>query len=178
MTRHELRTPRPSLRAWREGDREPFTAMNADPEVMRWFPSTTSGEHCDLGVDRFSVHHDEHGYPAWALEVLDSARGAAPFIGFLGPVRPSFDPPFSHTVPGVEIGYRRARPWWGAGLTTEAGRALVQFAFLEAGLAEVVSVTVSPDIRTQAVMHRFGLRYDGVVGDLAPSTGPSGRTHP
>ena len=70
---------------------------------------------------------------------------------------------------------------------------------LEAGLAEVLSFTVAPNIRSPAVMRRLGLRYDGVVvrprasagqwwgphvlyraatDDLAPSTVPSGRTHP
>ena len=36
----ELRTDRLLLRRWREQDSEPFAALNADPEVMRHFPST------------------------------------------------------------------------------------------------------------------------------------------
>jgi ribosomal-protein-alanine N-acetyltransferase len=199
MTRHELRTPRLSLRAWRDSDREPYAAMNADAEVMRWFPSTMTPEQSDSGVDRFSAHHDEHGYTAWALEVHDSERGAAPFVGFLGLVTPTFDPPFSHTVPCVEIGWRLARPWWGLGLATEAGRAALRFGLLDAGLPEVVSFTVPPNLRSQAVMQRLGMRYEGVfehprataaewwgphvlyratADDLPAPTDPSGRTHP
>jgi RimJ/RimL family protein N-acetyltransferase len=162
MTRHELRTPRLLLRAWRDSDREPFAAMNADPEVMRWFPSTYTREQSDAGVDRFLAHHETHGFTAWALEVVDSERGAAEFVGFLGLVEPTFDPPFAHADPCVEIGYRVARPWWGMGLATEAGRVALDFAFEQAGLAEVVSFTVPPNLRSQAVMQRLGMRYDGV----------------
>jgi N-carbamoylputrescine amidase len=35
-----IETPRLILRDWREEDLEPFAALNADPEVMRYFPST------------------------------------------------------------------------------------------------------------------------------------------
>lgn len=162
MARHELRTPRLLLRAWRESDREPFAALNADPEVMRWFPSTMTREQSDAGVDRFAAHHDEHGFTAWALEVLDSDRGPAAFVGFLGLVAPTFDPPFAHAEPCIEIGWRLARPWWGLGLATEAGREALRFGLGEAGLPEVVSFTVPPNLRSQAVMQRLGMRYDGV----------------
>jgi ribosomal-protein-alanine N-acetyltransferase len=197
MTRHELRTPRLALRAWRESDREPFAAMNADPDVMRWFPSTHTREQSDAGVDRFVAHHDEHGYTAWAMEVLDSERGAAEFVGFLGLVGPTFDPPFPHTSPCVEIGYRLARPWWGLGLATEAGRAALRFGFDVVGLEEIVSFTVPPNVRSQSVMQRLGMGYDGMFDhprgtgqwwgphvlyrvrgdDLAAPADPSGRTH-
>ena len=199
MTRHELRTPRLSLRAWRDSDREPFAAMNADPDVMRWFPSTMSREQSDAGVDRFSAHHDEHGYTAWALEVVDSARGSAPFVGFLGLVRPTFDPPFAHEDPCVEVGWRLDPAWWGLGIATEAAVAVLRFGLLDLGLPEVVSFTVPPNLRSQAVMQRIGMRYDGVFAhpradagqwwaahvlyraaadDLLTTTDPSGRTHP
>lgn len=32
----EVRTDRLRLREWREADREPFAALNADPDVMRY----------------------------------------------------------------------------------------------------------------------------------------------
>ncbi|MGN6202424.1 MAG: GNAT family N-acetyltransferase, partial [Solirubrobacterales bacterium] len=36
----ELETERLLLRQWREEDLAPFAALNADPEVMRHFPSS------------------------------------------------------------------------------------------------------------------------------------------
>jgi RimJ/RimL family protein N-acetyltransferase len=38
----EFETPRLRMRQWRDADREPFAAMNADPAVMDFFPSPKS----------------------------------------------------------------------------------------------------------------------------------------
>ena len=43
----ELRTERLLMRRWRDADREPFAAMNADPEVMRYFPAVIAREDSD-----------------------------------------------------------------------------------------------------------------------------------
>jgi RimJ/RimL family protein N-acetyltransferase len=40
----ELRTERLLLRRWRATDRAPFARMNADPEVMRYFPAPLTTE--------------------------------------------------------------------------------------------------------------------------------------
>lgn len=199
MTRHELRTPRLSLRAWRESDLEPFAALNVDPRVMRWFPSTHDRAASVAAVARFDAVHTRHGWTAWAVEVLDSPRGPAPFVGFVGLLTPSFDPPFPSTDPCVEVGWRLAADWWGLGIATEAAEASLRFAFDDAGLDEVVSFTVPPNLASQAVMQRIGMRYDGTfthpraeagawwgphvlyrvrVEDLRARSEPSGRTHP
>ena len=162
MTLTELRTPRLLLRAWREQDREPFAAMNADPRVMRWFPSVQDRATSDAGVDRFAALHAERGYTGWAVEVVESERGPAPFVGFFGLVPPSFEPPFTHAHALVEVGWRLATPWWGLGIATEAAAASVRFGFEEAGLDEILSFTVPPNLASQAVMQRIGMRYDGV----------------
>ena len=199
MTRHELRTPRLSLRAWRDSDREPFAAMNADPRVMRWFPGLMDRAASDAMVDRVEAQHAEHGYTVWAVEVLDSSRGPAPFVGFVGLMRPSFDVPFSHEVPCVEVGWRLDADWWGLGIATEAAAASLRHGLLDLGLPEIVSFTVPANIASQAVMQRIGMRYSGVfhhpraaaddwwgphvlyrstADDLPAPTDPSGRTHP
>ena len=35
-----IRTERLVMRRWRDADRAAFAALNADPEVMRYFPAT------------------------------------------------------------------------------------------------------------------------------------------
>jgi RimJ/RimL family protein N-acetyltransferase len=199
MSRHELRTPRLQLRAWRDSDRAPFAAMNADARVMRWFPSTHPRRVSDETVDRFTRLHDELGYTCWAVEVRESARGPAPFVGFVGLVPPAWEPSFTHDDPCVEIGWRLDARWWGLGIATEAADAALRFAFDGGGLTEVVSFTVPPNLASQAVMQRIGMRYDGVfdhpraepgdwwrchvlyrvtAADLSAVDGASGRTHP
>jgi len=136
--------------------------MNADPRVMRWFPSTQDRAASDAGAERFERLHDELGYTCWAVEVLESDRGPASFVGFVGLVPPSWHPPFAHTDPLVEIGWRLAPDWWGLGIAGEAAGAALRFAFDVAGLDEVVSFTVPPNLPSQRVMQRIGMRYDGV----------------
>jgi ribosomal-protein-alanine N-acetyltransferase len=161
MTPRELRTPRLSLRRWRESDLEPFAELNADPEVMRWFPTTLDPAASDAMVERIEAHHDEHGYGLWAVEVHGSARGPAPFVGFVGLSRPGFDPPFPHADPCVEVGWRLARQWWGLGIATEAAAESLRVGFEEVGLSQIDSWTVSANVASQAVMTRVGMSYVG-----------------
>lgn len=162
MSQQGLRTPRLSLRRWRSADLDPFAALNADPEVMRWFPSRLDRAGTTAMVERIEAHVDEHGFGLWAVEVLESERGQADFVGFVGLSVPRFDPPFACTDPCVEIGWRLARPWWGLGLATEAAREVLRHGFQDVGLTEIVSFTVPPNLASQAVMQQLCMRYDGV----------------
>jgi len=171
MTRHELRTPRLSLRRWRESDLEPFAAINADPAVMRWFPSPLDRAESDALVERIERVHERHGYGLWAVEVLDSTRGAAPFVGFVGLSAPRFSVPVPHADPCIEVGWRLDARWWGLGIATEAALESLRFAFDDAGLPEVLSWTVPPNLASQAVMQRIGMRYAGTFEH--PSAAPA-----
>ena len=45
-------TPRLVLRAWREEDLGTFTAMNADPRVMEYFPAPLAPEQSAEFIER------------------------------------------------------------------------------------------------------------------------------
>lgn len=154
-----LRTERLLLRPWREADRAPFAAMNADPEVRRFFGDLQSRQESDESIDRFQAHLAEHGWTFWAVEVVDGE----PFIGFVGIVYVPFE---EHFTPAVEIGWRLARDQWGYGYATEAARAVLDFAFGTLGLAEVVSFAVHSNARSRAVMERIGMTHDP-AGDFS-----------
>ena len=160
--RAELRTPRLLLRSWEAEDFAPFAAINADPLARRWYPGLEDRATSDASVRRFQEHHARFGYTFWAVEVLESERGPAHFIGSVGLIRPTFKAPFAHSDPLVEIGWRLHPDWWGLGLATEAAAACLDYAFGRAHLAEVVSFTVPPNLASQAVMQRIGMQYDGV----------------
>ena len=159
--KHELVTPRLFLRAWQESDREPFAAMNKDPRVMRWFPAPMTAAQSDSFIARMDDHHDRHGYTFWAVEVLDSEHGPAPFAGFVGLAQPRFSMPFEHGQPLVEVGWRLSPEFWGQGIATEAAAASLTFAFNDLNLDEVVSYTVPANIESQAAMQRLGMAYSG-----------------
>lgn len=148
-----LRTARLSLRGWRDDDREPFAALNADPEVMAHFPTTLTRATCDRLVDLTMDGWGESGFGLWALERIEDGV----FIGFTGLSRPSFE---AHFTPAVEVGWRLARHAWGHGYATEAARAALGFGFDTVGLTEIVSFTVPANLPSRAVMERIGMRHD------------------
>lgn len=148
-----LTTDRLILRQWREDDLEPFAAMNADPEVMRFFPRRLDREASDAMAHRLSLMIDEQGWGLWAVEVA----GVAPFIGFIGlaPV------PFSaHFTPAVEVGWRLDKAYWGRGYAPEGARAALDHAFTRIGLDEVVSMTIPANRASQRVMQKLGMTRD------------------
>ena len=149
----ELRTERLLLRRWRESDREPFAAMNSDPEVMHHFPAPSTRQESDAFIDRIEAGFDIWGFGLWAVEV----PGVAEFIGFTGIWPVGFD---AHFTPAIEVGWRLARAGWGRGYATEAARAALEFGFEQAGLEEIVSFTIPANVRSTAVMERLGMTHD------------------
>lgn len=150
---NEPTTARLVLRRWREADREPFAALNADPLVMEHFAARLSRSESDDLIARIEAGFDRHGYGLWALEL----RATGEFVGFTGLDRPSFE---AHFTPAVEVGWRLARSAWGQGYATEAGRASLAFGFEVAGLEEIVSFTSVANARSRAVMERLGMTHD------------------
>ncbi|MEV7971352.1 GNAT family N-acetyltransferase [Sphaerisporangium sp. NPDC088356] len=148
-----LETERLVLRRWREEDLKPFAEMNADPEVMEHFPATLSRAESDAMAGRIEAGLEEHGFGLWVVEVRDSGL----FAGFTGLVWQRFE---AHFTPAVEVGWRLAREAWGHGYATEAATAALDHGFGPAGLAEVVSMTVPANVRSQAVMRRLGMTRD------------------
>ena len=167
----ELRTDRLRLRRWRDGDRRPFAAMNADPEVMAMFPAPLRADESDALVGRIEAQFEERGFGLWAVEVPASGpEPGLPFVGFVGLVVPTFDMPFT---PCVEIGWRLAREVWGRGYATEGAQEVLRCAFVDIGLAEVLSFTAVGNHRSRRVMQRIGMTHDPVDDFDHPSV-PAG----
>jgi len=141
------------LRPWRAADREPFTALNADPHVMEFFPASLSRAESDAMADGIERHFAEHGFGLWAVEV----PGIAPFIGFAGLSVKRFAAPFT---PCVEVGWRLAAAHWGHGYATEAATLACDHGFGPLALPEIVSYTTSANHRSRAVMERLGMVSD------------------
>jgi RimJ/RimL family protein N-acetyltransferase len=147
----ELRTERLRLRRFEDDDREPFAAMNADPEVMEHFVTPMTHAASDAFVDRIEARFAERGYGLWAVEVVDGPR----FVGFVGLWDATFEAPFT---PAIEVGWRLATDAWGHGYATEAATAAIDDGFVRVGLPEILSFTAVRNAPSRAVMERVGLR--------------------
>jgi RimJ/RimL family protein N-acetyltransferase len=148
-------TERLTLRPWRPGDRAPFAAMNADPEVMRFIRdgSTMTRAQSDELVDAIKAHWEQHGFGLWCAAPRDDPDTC---IGFVGLAIPSFLPA---VLPAVEVGWRLARPAWGRGLATEGARASLAHAFGPLALESVISVIDPENERSVRVAEKLGMRH-------------------
>jgi len=146
-----LSTERLLLRPWKDEDLEPFAAMNADPEVMRHFPSTLTREQTAAGLERAKAHFARHGWGLFAAEQEGQ------FIGYVGLLHVPFE---THFTPAVEIGWRLKRSHWNRGLATEGARACLDFGFRQIGLTEIVSFTTPSNLASQRVMQKIGMLRD------------------
>lgn len=150
----EFQTPRHRLQAWQERHIAPFAAMNADPQVMRFFPSPLTEAQTRAGVELWRQQFAERGWSNWAVE----RKADDTFIGFVGLSIPRRQLPFS---PCVEIGWRLARHFWGHGYATEAAQGALAVAFDQLGLDEIVSFTALVNRPSRAVMERIGMHDTG-----------------
>lgn len=145
-----LRTEHLILRRLCPDDLEPLAAMNADPEVMCYFPACLDRSETEALIARMDRHFVRHGFGWWAVDV----PGVRSFAGFVGLLVPAFH---AHFTPCVEVGWRLPRPLWGRGYATEAGRVSIDFAFDHLGLDEVVSMAVVDNAASRRVMERLGM---------------------
>jgi len=135
------------LRQWKDEDLEPFAAMNADQEVMRFIPTRpTKAESKDfLMWARADI--DRRGWGLWVVEV-DGA-----FAGFTGLEETNFT---LHFTPCVEIAWRFRSEYWGRSIAYAAALEAQSFAFQNLKLSELVSFTAAINTRSRRLMERLG----------------------
>ena len=148
-----LDTERLRLRRLRTSDLEPFASLNADPIVMKHFPSVMTAQDTGLMIARMEAAFEEQGFGLFVVEV----KSADTVIGFCGLSIPGFDAPF---MPAVEVGWRLAKEHWGNGYATEAATAAIGYGFNTAGLDEIVSFAIQANQRSLKVMERLGMTHD------------------
>jgi RimJ/RimL family protein N-acetyltransferase len=135
------------LRPWRDEDLGPFAEMNADAEVMEFFPKPLSEAESAELMRMIRARIDERGWGLWAVEV-DGA-----FAGFTGLSEPRFA---AHFTPCVEIGWRFRREYWGRSIAYAAALQAELFAFEKLKLPELVSFTAASNTRSRRLMERLG----------------------
>jgi RimJ/RimL family protein N-acetyltransferase len=148
-----IQTARLRLRPWREEDKPPFRALNADPRVMQFFPSLLSSAESDA-VGACQALIARHGWGFWAVE----SQATRACIGMVGLHAQPDALPFS---PCVEVGWRLAHDCWGRGYASEAASAALRFGFDSLGLEEILAFTTVGNLRSRAVMTRIGMHEDG-----------------
>ena len=150
-----LETARLTLRHLAPDDLDALANIQADPEVMRFFPSgPRSRDLTERDIDRCIATQVEHGFSLWAT--IDRADGR--LIGRCGLIPQSLG-----GVQEVEIAYLIARSHWGLGLATEAAHALRDHGMSRLGHKRLVSIIHRDNLASRRVAEKAGLQPERMV---------------
>lgn len=148
-----LETKRLILRTFEENDLDWLMLIDQDPRVCEFFPAIGNRDATEKGIHRIMNHYRNHGFSLYAMELKSTGE----MIGWCGLMIPSFE---SHFTPAVEIGWRLGSQFWNNGYATEAAKAVLQYAFENLELNEIVSFTAVKNIRSRRVMEKIGLHHN------------------
>jgi RimJ/RimL family protein N-acetyltransferase len=149
----KIATPRLRLRRLRSGDIDAFAAMNADEQVMEFFPRPWSFEESKIALARVEKEFTERGFGIYAVDLQNTLE----FAGVVGLSVPSFEVQFT---PCIEILWRLIPRYWGNGFASEAAGAVLNMAFQTLALQEVVAFAAIYNVRSFRVMEKIGMQRD------------------
>jgi RimJ/RimL family protein N-acetyltransferase len=145
-------TDRMVLRCWQASDVDPYTAMNADPETMKYLDGTFDR----AGTERLVTHLVGMwvilGHGMWAIEDRETGE----FLGRGGTY-------YASGWPGVEVAVSVRRDRWGQGLGTEVVRAALSFGFATLDIDEMVTVTHRANAGMNGIARKLGMSFREVA---------------
>jgi ribosomal-protein-alanine N-acetyltransferase len=151
-----LETERLLFRAHEEADLDSFCEMMADPEFRR----LSGGKPLPREEAEKSFRSIVIGQEVWLrpkpmglLATVFKPEGR--YIGRCGlyPHRGEEN----EVIPGeAQLAYYLARPYWGRGLATEAGRAFIQYGFGELGLSRIEAGGNAKNLASIRVIQKLG----------------------
>lgn len=143
-----LRTPRLSLRPASLGDLEALHALFVDPAVRRylWDDRVIARDETREAIAASEACFPAHGFGQWLLALA----GDATIAGFCGlrPIEGEADP---------ELLYALAPGQRGAGLATEACRAVLAHGLGTLALRRIVARVDVPNLASRRVLERLGM---------------------
>jgi RimJ/RimL family protein N-acetyltransferase len=154
-----IETERLILRTWKKEDAEAYFKINQDPKVIELLGGPLTLEQINDFISVMNSQVDKQGYTLWAVESKETGA----LMGFIGLNYTDWE---SHFTPAVEVGWRLGSQFWGKGYATEGAKASLDYGFKQCGLKEIVSFTVSANVRSIRVMEKIGLKRD-INGDFA-----------
>jgi len=144
-----IETERLRLREWRAEDFEPYAALHADAETMRFIGGACDRDaawtHLAATIGQWTLR----GYGLWALE----KKNEPGFIGWAGLWHPE-------GWPSPEIGWTVVPAARGSGFATEAALRVRAFAYEFLGWTTAVSLISLLNQASIAVAARLGARLE------------------
>ncbi len=150
MSLTPLTTPRLQLTPACAADAGALHTLWTAPEVRRflWDGAVIAPEVATGLVQRSIDSFDRHGFGLWVVRL----RSTGALIGFCGlRLRDNAKDP--------ELLYGLAPPYWRQGFASEAGRAVLAYAFDTLGIERVSAATDAPNVASERVLQRLGMSF-------------------
>ena len=156
--RSELTTERLNLVPCSDEHLDGLSAMNSDPEVMRYITGRPETRlETQAMIERVKERWTKFGYSWWTI--IERATGEIIGAGCIQNLRRCGNSPDPDCP--LEIGWRLRKERRGRGYATEAACAMANFAFARLR-AEVLYAVCHPDnSASMKVMERLGMNYRG-----------------
>lgn len=138
------------FRNWNNDDLPKMATINADPEVMQYFPSLQNESQTEAFIERMKAQLEQKGFTYFAAELLDTGE----FIGFIGLSVPTFTADFT---PCIDMGWRLDKKYWNKGYATEGAQRCLEYAFTVLQLEEVVAICPEVNKPSENVMKKIGM---------------------
>lgn len=155
-----LRTPRLVLAPVSPADVDDLWRFVTDPELPRFMTWEAHRERSETEafVAGQVAERAQDGGIAWTLREGGEFRGMMGLHGITRMLR-------AWRVDRAELGYWLAPPFHGRGLATEAGRAVLAFAFGPLGLHKVTVGCITDNVGSRRVIEKLGFRLLGEQRD-------------
>lgn len=148
-----LHTPRLRLEPYQESHFEGLLTLNSDPRVMRFLGGLNTEASIRAQIWSAQRLWVEHGTSWWAF--IDQQKEQVIGAGCIQPIE-------ENESNSLEVGWRLQPECWGRGLATEAGHAMLRFAFSRLQALEVYAVADPKNHASLRVMQRLGMQSVGL----------------
>ena len=146
-----FQSERLGFRNWITNDIEKMAAINADVDVMHYFPSTQTLQQTAQFIERMQLSFNENGFCYFAVDKLETSE----LIGFIGLAEQKFEADFT---PCIDIGWRLAKSAWNNGFATEGAKRCLEFAFNDLKLEKIVAMAPQINLPSINVMQKIGMK--------------------
>ncbi len=145
-----FKSERLGFRNWLDSDIPAMIELNANPNVMEFFPSIPSPDKTKSFIKKMQNQFREKGFCYFAVDKLEDGA----FIGFIGLSEQTYEADFT---PCIDIGWRLKEQEWNKGFATEGAKKCLDFAFHTLKLDQIHSIAPVVNINSERVMKKIGM---------------------
>ena len=155
--RGELVDGATALRAWREDDVDPLTALCQDPEISRW--TSVPAVYGPDDARAYIESGEESLHAGRSLDLAIAEPGGGTLLGSISLMR------FAWPHRRGEVGYWLGAAARGRGHATRATRLICAWGLRELGLERIELFAATDNHRSQAVAERAGFTREALLRD-------------